>query len=209
MPPLDPVRLVFVDDHPLTREGVAALIGREPDLVLVGEGGTAAEAVELFRTHRPDVGVIDLGLPDGDGVAAARRILAEFPAARLILLSSFAGEEPVYQALQAGAKAFLFKDAARDELVAAVRAVAAGRTYLPAGPAARLARRVGGDELTGREVEVLGLVAEGLRNKEVAARLGLSEHTVKVHVQNILAKLRAGDRTEAVTAAVRRGIIRL
>lgn len=208
MPP-DRTRVLFVDDHPLAREGLAAVLARQPDLELVADGGTAAEAVELYRRHRPDVAVIDLRLPDGDGVAVVRRIRAEFPEARLMLLSSFAGEEPVYQALQAGAKAFLFKDAARDELVAAVRAVAAGRTYLPAEPAARLAARVGDDALSDREVEVLALVAEGLRNKEVAARLGLSEHTVKVHVQNILAKLHAGDRTEAVTAAARRGIIRL
>jgi two-component system NarL family response regulator len=207
--PADRTRVLFVDDHPVTREGLAAVIARQPDLELVADGGTAAAAVELYRTHRPDVAVIDLRLPDGDGVGVVRQLVGEFPAARLIVLSSFAGEEPVFQALQAGARAFLFKDAPRDELLAAVRAVAAGRTFLPPGPAARLAHRMSADELTDREVEVLGLVAEGLRNKEIAARLGLSEFTVKVHVQNVLAKLGVHDRTEAVTAAARRGIITL
>jgi two-component system NarL family response regulator len=205
----DPVRILIADDHPVVREGLVALINRQPDMLVVAEVSNGREAVEQFLRHRPDVALLDLRMPDMDGVEAIVAIRQKVPAGRLIILTTFDEDEDIYRGLQAGARAYLLKDVPRDDLLKCVRAVHEGQTIIPPPIAGKLAARLTASELTRREVQVLQLVAEGKGNKEIAAAFCISDGTVKTHVSSILAKLQAADRTQAVTIALKRGILRL
>jgi DNA-binding NarL/FixJ family response regulator len=204
-----PIRVLCVDDHPLVRKGIASILGNEADMQLVAEGGNGRDAVALFRQHRPDVTLMDLRMPEVDGIAAIRLIRDEFPDARIIALTSYDGDHDIYRALEAGVRGYLLKEMVHTEVLNAIRVVHAGRRLVSQEVAGRLGESLSQVALTPREVEVLGLVAQGLANKEIAARLGTAGGTTKMHVQNILAKLGATDRTHAVTIALQRGIIHL
>lgn len=203
------IRVLSVDDHPLLREGLAAVIDSQPDMFVAAQAATGAEAVEMFRRHRPDVTLMDLRLPDASGIDALIAIRSEFPDARVIMLTTYEGDVDVQRSLAAGARGYLLKSTPPNELVDAIRQVHAGKKRVPPEVASRLAEHLGEEHLTEREVEVLRLVAGGNRNREIAARLFISEETVKVHVKHIMEKLGAADRTQAVAIALRRGIIRL
>ncbi|MEO8593223.1 MAG: response regulator transcription factor [Candidatus Solibacter sp.] len=203
------IRILIVDDHALLRKGVRNLIGAETDMQLVAEASTGREAVEEFRTHLPDVTLMDLQMPDMNGIEAIIAIRGEFPEARIIVLSTYSGDVQVLRALKAGARAYLLKGNVNKELLATIRVVQAGQKRIPAEVAAGLAEYTGDDDLSVREVEVLRLIAAGNANKEIAAQLQLAEDTVKRHVTNILSKLRAHDRTHAVTIGLKRGFIEL
>jgi DNA-binding NarL/FixJ family response regulator len=203
------IRIMTVDDHPLYRDGVAALLALHPDFELVAEGGDGKQAVELFRVHRPDVTLMDLSMPGMCGAAAIEHILTEFPEARIIALTTYQGDADIHRALQGGAKGYLIKDALRHEVADAIRSVHRGERVLPNAVAQRLAAFTPRVDLTEREVEVLNLVAQGLSNKAIADAIGRTEATVKVHVLHVLQKLGVNDRTEAVTVALQRGIIHL
>lgn len=205
----NPLRLLLVDDHPIVREGLAAMINRRPDMTVVAEADSGAEAIRQFRRHRPDVTLMDLRLPEGNGVAATEAIRAEFPAANILVLTTFDGDEDIYRALRAGAKGYLLKDTPRADLMEAIRAVGAGNSWVPHPIAAKLAEREALPDLSGREREVLHLIAKGKSNQEIGAALFITEGTVKTHVNSILAKLDARDRTQAVTSGIRRGILHL
>jgi two-component system, NarL family, response regulator len=204
-----PIRVLIADDHPVTREGMAAMIDGAADMTVVGQATDGDEAVALFRTHTPDVAMLDLRMPRMTGSEATAAILREFPRARVIVLSAVDGDEAIYRALQAGARVYLLKDLSREELLEAVRAVHAGQHRIPGPVAARLAERIAGSELTPRETEVLRLMAAGESNRQIADALAISESGVKGHVNNIFSKLGVSDRTQAVTAALRRGIVQL
>jgi DNA-binding NarL/FixJ family response regulator len=204
-----PIRVFCVDDHPMLRKGIATVINDEPDMQVVGEASNAQEAVEQFRKHRPDVTLMDLRLPDTSGIEAMRAIQAEFPGARIIVVTTFEGDAEIKRALEAGAHGYLLKNMPPDELVASIRHVYAGKKRIPSQLAARLAEHLSDEALTAREVEVLRLLAEGNRNIEIAERLFVSEKTIKAHVQHIMEKLGAKDRTQAVAIGIRRGIIHL
>jgi DNA-binding NarL/FixJ family response regulator len=203
------IRVLAVDDHALLRDGIAALIGNQTDMELVGEASNGREAVELFRHHQPDVTLMDLQMPEMGGIDALSAIRGEFPEARIIVLTTYAGDVQVFRALKAGAKAFLLKGLLRKELLDTIRAVHAGQKRLPPEIAAEIAEHATDDSLTAREIDVLRLIAGGNANKEIAAQLSLTEETVKGHVKNILAKLDANDRTHAVTIGLKRGIIEI
>ena len=198
-----------MDDHPLLREGVAALIESEEDMELVAEASNGLEALELFRKHRPDVTLMDLQMPEMNGIDAIGAIRGEFPGARIIILTTHPGDIQVSRALKAGARAYLLKGMLRKELLETIRAVHAGQKRLSSEVAAEIAEHVTDSSLTPREIDVLRLVAAGNANKEVGARLSLTEVTIKSHMKNILAKLGANDRTHAVTIALKRGIFDL
>jgi len=198
-----------VDDHPIFRGGLATLIGTYPDLALVAEAGNGRQAIEQFRKHQPDVTLMDLSMPVMGGVEAIAGIVAEFPAARIIALTSWEGDADIHRALEAGARGYLLKDVASELVADAVRQVHKGMRVIPDEVARRIAEFTPRVELTERELEVLTHMARGLGNKEIAAALGRAEPTIKVHVLHILQKLEAGDRTEAVTVALQRGIIHL
>jgi DNA-binding NarL/FixJ family response regulator len=203
------IRVLSVDDHPLLREGIGALVNAQPDMELVAQAGTGREAAEQYRAQKPDVTLMDLRLPDMSGVDALSAIRREFPDARVVMLTTFEGDVEIQRALSAGARGYLIKSMPPDELVEAIRQVHAGRKRIPTEVAAQLAEHAGEETLTAREIEVLRLVADGNRNKDVGERLFISEETVKVHVKHVMEKLGASDRTEAVAIAIRRGIIQL
>jgi len=206
---LQTIRIFCVDDHPLVRKGIAAILHNEPDMELVGEASDGEEAVEQFRRLQPDVTLIDLKMPVKDGIAAVTAIRNEFPQARFIALTSYDGDHDVFRALEAGVRGYILKESVHTEILGAIRRVHAGGQLFSEDTAQRFAASFSQASLTPREIEVLSLVAQGFGNKEVAAKLGPSVGTVKIHVQNILAKLNATDRTHAVTIALKRGLIQL
>jgi DNA-binding NarL/FixJ family response regulator len=203
------IRILAVDDHPLLRECIASLIASQSDMKLVAEASTGREALEQFRKHRPDLTLMDLQMPDLDGIEAMLAICSEFPEARIIVLTTYKGDIQVLRALKAGARAYLLKGLLRKELLETIRAVHAGRKSIPPEVASQLAEHAIDDMLSMREIEVLRLVARGNANKLIADQLSITEETVKFHVRNILSKLGASDRTQAVTIALKRGIIEL
>ena len=204
-----PIRILTADDHHLIRAGVAAFLATEPELTVVAEAANGEEALEKYRETKPDLVLMDLSMPVMDGIEATRAIIAEFPAARIVVLTTYAGDEDIHRALDVGAMGYMVKDMMVSEVVKTIRTVMSGRRGIPPEVAAKLAEHTPRIALTPREIEVLSLVASGLTNAQVAERIGRTEETVKVHVKNILQKLGARDRTEAVTTAVRRGFIRL
>jgi DNA-binding NarL/FixJ family response regulator len=203
------IGVLSVDDHPLLREGIAALVNAESDMKLVAEAANGQEAIEKFRLHRPDVTLMDLQMPALSGIEAIIGIRSEFPNARIIVLTTYAGDVQALRALKAGARGYVLKGHVRRELLDTIRAVHAGQKRIPPEVAIELADHAADDELSSREIDVLRLIAAGNANKEIAGRLGIAEETVKSHVTNILAKLGANDRTHAVTTALKRGIIEL
>jgi len=206
---MTPLRIMVVDDHYLVRMGLASIIGVEPDMTVCAEASSGEQAQALFRTHRPDVTLMDLRLPGLSGADTIQAIRQEFRDARFVMLSTYVCDEEVYGALQAGAMAYLVKSVQREELMTAIRKAAAGQRHIPPEVAARLADRVARSQLSAREIGVLRLLVSGRRNREIANALEITEGTVKLHVSSILEKLGADDRTEAVTVALKRGIVQL
>jgi len=203
------IRILCVDDHRIVREGLALIIGRQPDMVVVGTASSGEEAVEMFTRFNPDITLMDLNLRGMSGLDAIRAIRRYDPRARVVVLTMHNGEEYIHRALEAGAASYVLKDTLSDNLVGTIRDVYEGRSTLAPDVEARLAERAGNAHLTPREVQVVELISQGMRNKEIAAALGISFETAQVHVKNILAKLKVQDRTAAVSVAVRRGIIQL
>jgi DNA-binding NarL/FixJ family response regulator len=205
----DVIRILTVDDHPVLRKGLAALVNTEPDLKLVAEASNGKEAIEAFRSHQPDITLMDIQMPGLDGIEAINAIRSEFPEARIIVLTTYTGDAQVVRALKAGARAYVLKGHVLDELLDTIRAVHAGKKKIPPDVAAELADHATDDALTEREVDVLKLISAGNGNKQIADVLSISEATVKSRVTNILSKLGANDRAHAVTIGLKRGIIRL
>jgi DNA-binding NarL/FixJ family response regulator len=203
------IRILCVDDHPLVRKGIASILANEADMELVAEAGNGREAVNLFKELKPDVVLMDLRMPEVDGTSATRLIRQEAPDAKIIALTSYDGDQDIYRALEAGVRGYILKEMVHTEVVRAIRTVHSGKRLMPQEVAERLSEYVPQVALTPREVEVLGCVAKGMANKEIATRLGTASGTVKMHIQNILAKLGASDRTHAVTIAMERGILHL
>ena len=203
------IRILIADDHLVVRIGLRSMIDTQPDMNVIAEAANGREAVALFRDHQPDVTLIDLRMPVMGGVEAVGVIHAEFPDARIIVLTTYDGDENIYRALQGGARAYLLKDIPREEFLDDIRAVYQGQYCIPPAVAARLAQRIPGPELSARELEVLKLIVEGMSNKEIASTLSITESTVKNHVNSILSKLNVKDRTQAATTALRRGIVTL
>ncbi len=203
------IRVMVVDDHQIVRKGVVALINSEPDLEVVAEAADGRQAIDLFRQQQPDITLMDLRLPALGGVDATRAIRQEFPAARIIVLTTFDGDEDIYRALQAGAQGYLLKGMSYDELLDAIRSVHAGARRIPGPVAQRLAERVAGQELTARELQVLQLIVRGRSNREISTELAISEATVKSHINSLLSKLGVNDRTQAATSALQRGLVHL
>lgn len=203
------IRILTVDDHPLLRKGIAALVNAEPDLKLVAEASNGKEAIDAFRSHQPDVTLMDLQMPGVDGLEAIDAIRREFPQARIIVLTTYSGDTQVLRALKAGARAYILKGHVHKELLDTIRAVHAGQKRIPAEIAAKLADHATDDPLTEREIDVLRLIGAGNSNKLIADQLSIGEATVKSHVTNILSKLGANDRAHAVTIGLKRGIIDL
>jgi len=203
------IRVFCVDDHPLLREGIAAIINGSSDMALVGEASTGCEAIQQFRKHQPDVTLMDLRLPDMSGIDAMIAIRTDFPEARIIMLTTFEGDVEMQRALEAGARGYLLKNMPPKELAEAIRQVHSGKKRIPPQVAAKLAEHLGEEQLTAREMDVLRHMAGGNRNRDIAQQLFISEETVKVHVKHIMEKLGASDRTQAVAIALRRGIISL
>ncbi len=203
------IRVLSVDDHPLLREGLAAIINNQPDMLLVAQACNAQEAIQEYRKHRPDVTLMDLRLPDKSGIDAMIAVRAEFPEARVIMLTTFEGDVEIQRALEAGARGYMLKSMPPKELVEAIRQVHAGKKRIPAQLAAQLVEHLSDEDLTAREIEVLNQIAGGNRNRDIAEKLSITEETVKVHIKHIMDKLGANDRTQAVAIGVRRGIIEL
>ena len=205
----DLIRIMIVEDHAIVRQGLAALLNTVPGFAIVGEAADGEQAIELYRAHRPDITLMDLRLPKLNGVEAIGKIRKEHPDARIIVLTTFDGDEDIYRALQAGARGYLLKGMDAEELMAAIRAVYAGKSRIPAPVAERLAERMSGAALTERETEVLELIVGGNSNREIAAALYISEATVKTHINSLFGKLGVSDRTQAATTALQRGIVHL
>jgi DNA-binding NarL/FixJ family response regulator len=203
------IRILTVDDHPLLRKGIAALVNAEPDMKLIAEASNGQEAIEKFRQHRPDITLMDLQMPDLNGTEAISRIQSEFPNARIVVLTTYKGDAQVLRALRAGARAYILKGHVHRELLETIRAVHAGQKRIPPDIAAQLAEHAADDTLSSREIDVLRLIAAGNSNKLIADQLSIGEATVKSHVTNILSKLGANDRVHAVTIGLKRGIIEL
>jgi len=203
------IRVFSVDDHPLLREGIAALVNNQPDMVLIGQASTGSEAIQLFKEYLPDVTLLDLRLPDMSGIDTLIAIRTAFPNARVIMLTTFEGDVEIHRALQAGASGYLLKNMPPSELLDVIRLVHAGKKRIPPEIASQLAEHMADEALTEREVEVLQQVAGGNKNRDIANKLFISEETVKVHIKHIMEKLGAADRTQAVAIGIRRGIIQL
>jgi DNA-binding NarL/FixJ family response regulator len=201
------IRILIADDHYIVRIGLIALIATEPDMEVVAEAADGAQALELFAKTRPDLALLDLSMPVKDGVQATLDIRAKFPDARILMLTAFEGDDCIYRALQAGAQGYVLKNSSGQKLIPAARAVAAGQRWIPKEVAIRLANRESFEELTPRELQILKELAKGLANKQIADVLNITEYTAKDHLKSIMAKLHVADRTEAVTAAIQRGII--
>ncbi len=203
------IRILAADDHALLRQGIASLVNAEPDMALIAQAATGREAIEQFRLHRPDITLMDLQMPGMGGIETIISIRNEFPEARIVVLTTYAGDIQALRALRAGARGYLLKGDVHTDLLQTIRAVHAGQKRVPPEVAAELAGYAGQGELTPREIEVLRLIAGGNANKEIAYRLSIAEETVKTHITNILSKLEANDRTHAVTIGLKRGIIEL
>jgi DNA-binding NarL/FixJ family response regulator len=204
-----PIRILSVEDHPVFREGLVTIIGSQEDMLLVAQASNAAEAVAEFRHHRPDITLMDLRLPGTNGTDALIAIRGEFPQARVIMLTTSDGDADIQRAMRAGASAYMLKSMPKNELLAVIRSVHAGRRHVPPEVAARLAEHLGDDDLTTRELQVLRLIRDGYRNKQIADQLSISETTVNFHIKNLVDKLQANDRTHAVTIALRRGLLQI
>jgi DNA-binding NarL/FixJ family response regulator len=203
------IRILSVEDHPVFREGLATIIGSQPDMLLVANASEAVEAVAEFRRHRPDITLMDLRLPGTDGTDALIAIRGEFPHARVIMLTTSDGDGDIQRALRAGASAYILKSMPKNELLGVIRSVHVGRRHIPPEVAARLAEHLGDDDLTTRELEVLRFIRDGYRNKQIAGQLSISETTINFHIKNLVDKLQANDRTHAVTIALRRGLLQI
>ena len=204
-----PIRILCVEDHPVFREGLKTVIGCDPDMLLVGHAANAVQAIAEFRSHRPDVTLMDLRLPGADGTDVLIAIRGEFPEARIVILTTSDGDGDIQRAMRAGASAYVLKSMQMDDLLGVIRSVHAGRKHIPPEVAARIAEHLGDDQLTARELDVLRLIRDGYRNKQIADQLTISENTVNFHIKNLTDKLQANDRTHAVTIAVRRGLLAL
>jgi DNA-binding NarL/FixJ family response regulator len=202
-----PIRILIADDHFVVRMGLSTLINTQDDMSVVAEAANGKQAVEMFRAHRPDVTLMDLRMPEMNGVESIIAIRAQEPDARIIVLTTYDGDEDIYRAFHAGARAYLLKDTHHDDLLGALRAVHQGQRFIPPAIANRLAERIPRSELTTRELEVLKLIVKGMSNREIAATLFITEGTVKIHVNNLLGKLGVSDRTKAATTALQRGIV--
>jgi len=206
---MEPIRILVADDHNIVRQGLTALLKPVPDMNVIAEAGDGEQAVALFRQFRPDITIMDLRMPKMGGVEAIHEIRSQDPAARIIVLTTFDGDEDIYRALQAGARGYLLKDMFGEELIDAIRVVHAGKQKIPAAVALKLAERMVGPNLTARELEVLNCIVSGKSNRDIGLELSISEATVKTHINNLLGKLGVSDRTQAATTALQRGIVHL